>query len=237
MGPATLLLLLAAQVGRAAEAEWASAGIEIGTGLRISQSLMDDPHDFAEGPRAAVRVPLDPHGVFIIEGDLFVRTSGKEASDTVATLVQIAHQGDPYAGFQMPFQYDTLAASALMDWGLWARRGPHALMGGPRLLAGIEGRRIERVCATYDAGWGTGQSSSPVALSDPDTGYSITAVAGLALDLWFWQQVGLRAGWFHRLSVEPEPDHDPLDDTPLATIVTDRPVFTLDVLYRFGRAG
>lgn len=230
----SLLLLLAAHTCLAAEPVLASAGVEIGGGLRISQSALDDPHAFTEGPRATVRVPFDDHGVWVVEADLFARTSQQDASGMVAALVQIAHRGDPDSGFQQPFQYDVWAATALMDWGFWARRGPHALMGGPRLLAGVEVRQAQRVYATYDPG---GSSGDPVALSAPNGHLAFGAVAGLALDLWFYQRVGLRAGWYHRLSWEEEPDYDPLDDSRLASTLTDRPVFTLDLLYRFGRAG
>ncbi|MFH1466179.1 MAG: hypothetical protein ABIO70_17470 [Pseudomonadota bacterium] len=233
MGP--LLLLLAAHTCLAAEPVLATAGVEVGAGMRISHSAMDDPHDLTEGPRATVRVPLDDHGVWVVEAGGFVRTSTVESAGLVRTLVQIAHQGDPDAGFQQPFQYDVWAAQALMDWGLWARRGPHALMGGPRLLAGVEVRQVERVYATYNPAWDTGRAESPVALSEPVGSTAIGAVGGLALDLWFWERVGMRAGWYHRLSWEESLSYDP-ERPPDGRRLVDRPVFTLDLLCRFGRS-
>jgi len=206
-------------------------GIELGLGARNSTDALDDPSRIAEGLRIVGRMPLSEDGTLVVEGTLFVRTAPLVASSTAEVLVAISHQGDPDAGFQLPFTADSWTTGALVDWGFGGRSTLGAVECGPRLLGGAELRRATRYNATYNDTWVV-DGESTVALSAPEKGLLFSFVAGLAFDAWVGDWAGLRVGWYSRVRPGQAPDYDPNDDTDVGTTLENNPVFAIDLMVR-----
>jgi outer membrane beta-barrel protein len=135
------------------------------------------------------------------------------------TLVQIAHQGDPDAGFQQPVDKMTLGATFALRWA--PVYGKINLLGEQVLNFDLYGTlglgliSIAEYYATYNPGFANGTSDSPVALSDAVNKYTVPANIGVGLDFFVSQSVAIKLDARSYLYVGDQPDYDPNDDTPL----------------------
>jgi outer membrane beta-barrel protein len=138
-----------------------------------------------------------------------------------STLVQIAHQGDPDAGFQQPIDKMTLGATFAARWA--PVYGKINLLG-ERVLnfdfygtLGLGLLTLAEYYATYDPGYNTGESSSPVQLTDAVSKYTVPINVGVGFDFFLNQTVALKLDARSYLYVGKEADYDPKDDAEIGS--------------------
>jgi outer membrane beta-barrel protein len=136
-----------------------------------------------------------------------------------STLVQIAHQGDPDAGFQQPVDKMTLGATFALRWA--PVYGKINLLGEQVLnfdfygTVGLGLLSRAEYYATYNEGFLTDGSGSPVMLSPANNTYTVPANIGVGFDFFLSQSVALKLDARSYLYVGDQPDYDPNDDTEL----------------------
>ncbi|MFH1466783.1 MAG: outer membrane beta-barrel domain-containing protein [Pseudomonadota bacterium] len=137
------------------------------------------------------------------------------------TLVQIAHQGDPDAGFQQPIDKMTMGATFAARWA--PVYGKINLLG-ERVLnfdfygtLGLGLLTLAEYYATYDEGWDTGASASPIMLSEATNKYTVPVNVGVGFDFFLNQTVALKLDARSYLYIGSEADYDPNDDTALGS--------------------
>mgnify|MGYP002640108704 CR=1 FL=1 len=136
-----------------------------------------------------------------------------------STLVQIAHQGDPDAGFQQPVDKMTLGATFALRWA--PVYGKINLLGEQVLNFDFYGTlglgllsRAEYY-ATYNDQYLTDGSGSVVQLSPPNSTYTVPINVGMGFDFFVSQSVALKIDARSYLYIGNQPDYDPNDDTDL----------------------
>jgi len=134
-----------------------------------------------------------------------------------STLVQIAHQGDPDAGFQQPVEKMTLGATFALRWA--PVYGKINLLGERVLNFDFYGTlglgllsRAEYY-ATYNEQWDG--SDSVVTLSPPQSTYTVPANIGIGFDFFVSQSVAIKLDARSYLYIGNQPDYVPNDDTEL----------------------
>jgi outer membrane beta-barrel protein len=138
-----------------------------------------------------------------------------------STLVQIAHQGDPDAGFQQPVDKMTLGATFALRWA--PVYGKINLLGEQVLnfdfygTLGLGLLSIAEYYATYDEGFNSGASTSPLMLSPPNSKYTVPVNVGVGFDFFVSQTVALKLDARSYLYIGKKPDYDPDDDTELGS--------------------
>jgi outer membrane beta-barrel protein len=137
------------------------------------------------------------------------------------TLVQIAHQGDPDAGFQQPVDKMTMGATFAVRWA--PVYGKINLLG-ERVLnfdfygtLGLGLLTLAEYYATYDEGWDTGTSVSPIKLSEPTNKYTVPANIGVGMDFFLSQTVAIKLDARSYLYIGEEADYDPNNDDEIGS--------------------
>ncbi len=201
-----LLVLLAPQAA-------AARTVELGLGALKSFHALDNPGDPA-GLRLSGRYPLGSTPV-TFEGGLYVANPfAPEATGTVSTLVQIAHQGNPAAAFQQPFSVDGLGLHAVADLAPIPEGFGQQITCAPHLLGGLSVMRGQTYYASYNSGYSGGEDSMPYTLSEGQPYTQVRPMVAVGMDTWFHGRVGLRLLLQARPGFEDQPDYDPSSDTP-----------------------
>jgi hypothetical protein len=191
-------------------------------------SVTDDPGDL-EGPRVLARIPL-AHGAMNIEASAYYRLNRKQASSTTSTLALIAEEGGSGVSFQVPFTTDRAAVSGLLDWPLGKVEPVEGWSGGPHFMGGLELRAVQAYAATYD------EAAPELVDVIPASGLTLSPclVLGMGFEIRAQDRVGLRAGWYLRPSIEPQPDYTAQGegDDALADHLDWNRMFALDLFWR-----
>jgi outer membrane beta-barrel protein len=136
------------------------------------------------------------------------------------TLVQIAHQGDPDAGFQQPVDKMTLGATFALRWA--PVYGKINLLGEQVLnfdfygTLGLGLLSIAEYYATYNEEWGV-SSDSVVALSPATSKYTVPVNVGIGFDFFVSQSVALKLDARSYMYIGRQPDYDPESDDELGS--------------------
>ena len=137
-----------------------------------------------------------------------------------STLVQIAHQGVPDAGFQQPVDKMTLGATFALRWA--PVYGKINLLGEQVLnfdfygTLGLGLLSIAEYYATYNDEWGV-SSDSVVELSPANSKYTVPANVGIGFDFFLSQSVALKIDARSYMYIGKQPDYDPEDDSELGS--------------------
>jgi outer membrane beta-barrel protein len=136
------------------------------------------------------------------------------------TLVQIAHQGDPDAGFQQPVDKMTLGATFALRWA--PVYGKINLLGEQVLnfdfygTLGLGLLSIAEYYATYNEEWGV-SSDSVVALSPATSKYTVPVNVCIGFDFFVSQSVALKLDARSYMYIGRQPDYDPESDDELGS--------------------
>jgi outer membrane beta-barrel protein len=137
-----------------------------------------------------------------------------------STLVQIAHQGDPDAGFQQPVDKMTLGATFALRWA--PVYGKINLLGEQVLnfdfygTLGLGLLSIAEYYATYNEEWGV-SSDSVVSLSPANSKYTVPVNVGIGFDFFVSQSVALKLDARSYMYIGRQPDYDPESEDELGS--------------------
>ena len=213
----------------------AEAGrIQVGLGVQDSFDAIDNPGR-PDGLRLSGRYHLG-QGPLTAEGGMYLASPfAPEASETVGTLLQIAHQGDPDAGFQQPFQVDRMGVHAAVDVSPILTDRDDSLTCAPHVLAGLTVTQGTEWNATYDDDYTSGGSNTPVHLSGSTAYLHLRPVIAFGMDAWWEGRVGMRMLFQLRPGMERRPNYDPNDSHDYGNLVTLDAALIADLMIGFGR--
>ena len=185
------------------------AGVTLGLGYLESWDALSGPSMAlrAAGSWRVGRAPVS------IGAQAFYRAPWvSEVPGLVNTLVQIAHMGDPDAGFQQPFSIDTFGVDAVADLAPTPDGFEEGFTCAPHLYGGFGLIVRDEYYATYDE-----DSPDFASVEVFKTAYLLRPLLGIGFDVWYAGHAGLRVALQTRPWFEEQPDYDPNDDAPLGT--------------------
>lgn len=203
-------------------------GLALGLGLQDSLDVLNDPGT-PSGFRAVGSYAL-LDGVLGLEAGLSVHSPfAPEVGPLVDTLISIAHQGDPDAGFQQPFWVNRFRTWAAADLAPVPDAFEDGFTSRPHAFVGLSLRSRRSHYASFNSDY-SGSTGSLTHLSPGTNSLSMTGLLGVGIDAWYDGLVGLRLTALLHPGVESKPDYDPNDDTNLGKRLALDPVLALDLL-------
>lgn len=208
-----------------------AAGFDLGVGLRTNQPGTDAA---PWGAQVAARVQLIDR--LAVEGNVFGRFPLDPVSARDRNLVTIAHAGDANSAYRVPIDREVFAGELLVQGSPWARKRAEGVTVWGYAAAGVTLRVMQRNVLEVDSQRGA-DDADPAVLTPVGTNLRPGPVAGLGIDTWFGQRVGVRALARGRLAFSQSPDQGNADPsiatTRRETTVEGSVAISVDVLIAF----